>query len=219
MPFQKHANRYRKVARALNRGRKYARPVVNTAILAAKAYTMAKALKRSNNIEYKIAPYLFDASVTWSGAVASMIPISQGLTDSTRVGDSIKLQNLTLRYLALKGGVDSFLRVMVIRDDQNKVSSVSDVLETISSANSVISSKNYDKRFQSKILYDKVHNLNSAASTQAKVDIVIPLGYHAQFTGNTTTVQTGDLKFLAISSVAANTPGLTVNGRITYTDN
>lgn len=189
--------------------------------LAYRAFRMAKKLSNAINTEYKAYDVTSVAgSVDYNGGVSSLAAlISQGTTDNQRIGDSLKLQNLTLRYIGVRNTADSILRVMVIFDPQNKISAVTDVLAATGSAISVVSPKNYDKRFYSNVLYDRTMTLTSADHPYVIEDIVIPVDKHVQYSGGTTTVNTGDLKLLVISNVVTtNLPTLTYYARLTYTD-
>lgn len=189
--------------------------------LAYRAFRLAKRVANAVNVEYKIS----DASnvagaVDYTGGVVSLPSnISQGITDSTRIGDSIKIQNLTLRYIGVRNTADSILRVMVLFDPQNKIAAVTDVLQSTGSALSVISPKNYDKRFQNNVLYDRTMTLTTADHPYVVEDIVIPIDKHCQYNAATTTVNTGDIKLLTISNVSGvNLPTFTYYARLSYTD-
>lgn len=192
------------------------------------AYRIARRLQDVINIEYKLA----DATATtgsldYNGSLFSIIGaanggtgIPQGTTDTTRVGDSIKLQNLTMRYTIARNGQDAWARVFVLWDPQNKLTAVSDVLQSTGSTLSVITPKNYDKRFQCKVLYEALHKLDSAGNALSKVDRVIPINKHTQFSGGSaTTITSGDLKMLIISNVVTtNLPTMAYYLRLSYTD-
>ena len=207
--IKRNINRYKRLARGLHAARKhkkYIAPVVNTAVMAAKAYAMAKALKKSTNIEYKIADITDNASVSFSGYLAQLNNISQGITDSTRVGDSCKIQNLVFRTLLARNGADAQMRLILFWDKQAKVTSSSDILQNTGTIFSPLSPKNYDKRFQTKILYDKVFNLNTD-NPMRSLDLVIPINQHTQYNGATNLVNTGYLGVLFISNInTANNP-------------
>lgn len=192
------------------------------------AYKVAMRLKDMVNIEYKFA----DATATtgsldYNGSLFSIIGaanggtgIPQGTTDTTRVGDSIKLQNLTMRYTVARNGQDAWARVFLIWDPQNKLTAVSDVLQSTGSALAVITPKNYDKRFQCRVLYEATHKLDSSGNGLSKVDRVIPINKHVQFAGGSaTSITSGDLKMLIISNVVtSNLPTMAYYLRLSYTD-
>jgi len=193
---------------------------MSIAKMAAAAYFTSKALKKSNNIEYKIHELTNNASYDYNGTVSSLLSgLSQGTQDTQRIGDSMKNQNLTFRFYTSRNTADSIVRIMVIRDDQNKISAVTDVLQASGSAFSVLSPKNYDKRFQSKILYDRTFVLD-VDQTTIKREMVIPLGFHSQFQSGGTTINTGDIKLLIVSNlVTSNLPSVAWYSRVTFTDN
>lgn len=190
--------------------------------MAYKALKLARKLANAVNTEYHAIDANSTAgSVDYNGGLSSFLTgITQGVGDSNRVGDSIKVQNLVFRYIGVRNTADSILRVMVIWDPQNKLAAVSDVLASTGSALSVISPKNYDKRFQSNVLYDRTMTLTSADHPYVLEDITIPIDQHTQYNAASTTINTGDLKLLVISNVVTtNLPTLTYYARITFTDN
>lgn len=195
------------------------------------AYTalkMARRLRDAVNIEYKYADTTSTAlTPDYNGSYFSIIGaanasagIPQGTTDTTRVGDSIKLQNLTMRYTIARNGQDAWVRVFLLWDPQNKIAAVSDVLQSTGSVLSVISPKNYDKRFQCKVLYEALHKLDSSGNALSKVDHVLSINKHTQFSaGSATAIMSGDIKMLVISNVVTtNLPTMAYYLHLTYTD-
>lgn len=189
--------------------------------MAYKALKLARRVADAVNIEYKICDISSNAGATdYNGGVASLVSIAQGTTDSTRIGDSCKLQNLTFRWQAARNGQDAQLRFMLIWDPQNQITGVTDVLASIGSNLSIVSPKNYDKRFRSRVLHDQTVSLTSGNATIHNGDIVISINQHTQFSAATTTILTGDLKLLVISNVVTtNLPTFSYYSRLSFTDN
>lgn len=180
-----------------------------------------KQLADAVNIEYKHVDITNIAgSVDYNGGLSSLVTsITQGVSDNNRIGDSMKLQNLVLRFIGVRNTADSILRVMVIFDPMNKLAAVTDVLQITGSALAVISPKNYDKRFQSRVLYDRTMTLTTADHPYVLEDVTIQIDQHTQFNSGTTTINTGDLKLLVISNVVTtNLPTFTYFARVSYTD-
>lgn len=184
-----------------------------------------KALKSVNYLSKKYAPEVcyFDlnennVNVDYNGYIPSLCIPPQGDTDSQRQGDRIMVKNCTFRYRVERNGSDQSVRVMLIWDKQAKVSSSSDILEdTGAFANAVISPKNYDKRFQTEILYDKTIDLHTSHPIQ-DVSTVVKINKHTQFNLGTTTVTSGRLLAMFISNTNANTPRISYYSRCTFTD-
>lgn len=185
------------------------------------ALHLARRVAKMVNAEYKY----FDVNeaavaVSWSGYLPGLCTPVQGLGDNQRDGDSIKMQNLTFRATVQRAATDQEFRLILLIDKQAKVASLSDVLEVSGSVYSPISPKLYDRRFQTKILYDQRYFL-TADSPTADINLTIPIREHQQFSGGTTTPTTGKLLaiFVSNTNTLANEPTITYYSRCTYTDN
>lgn len=186
--------------------------------MAYRALRLAKRLADAVNTEHKAVDGAATFTPDWNGNIGSIPQIAVGTADNQRIGDSCKLQNLTLRFTVGRGAADSICRVMMLHDPQNKISTVSDVLTQVGNIYGVLSPKNYDKRFQCKVLLDKTFVLTTDSPLH-RWNHVIPLNFHTQFNAGTTTINTGDLKYLYISNQSTNVPSLAVANRLTFTDN
>lgn len=189
--------------------------------VANKALHLARRVAKMVNAEYKF----FDVNeaavqVNWSGYLPGLCTPTQGLGDSQREGDSIKMQNLVFRGTVQRAAADQEFRLIILIDKQAKVASLSDVLEVTGSVYSPISPKTYDRRFQTKILYDHRYYLTADKPT-VDINLTIPIREHQQFSGGTTTPTTGKLLaiFVSNTNTLANEPTITYYSRCTYTDN
>lgn len=190
--------------------------------LAMKAFKMAKRLKDMVNTEYKYWDTTLTSTYNTTGNLSILNNPPQGISDTQRIGDSIKCQNLSLRGFIVHSpsAVSGLVRIMIIWDPQNKAAVVGDVLQYSGSVYGVISSKNYDKKFQTKVLHDKAYTLvTSSDSALKQFDIVIPINQHSQFENATQVVNSGALKILIISTETVNTPTVSFLARLSYTDN
>lgn len=208
------------------RARSYARKPTKpwrykVADTAYRAFKMAKSLKDAVNVEYKRHnTQLSQADVDYDGSIYYLNQISQGDTDLTRDGDSVKIQNLNLRY-NIASSSQTFARVIVFWDKQDQIVNPGDFLETVGSGYAPNSAKNYDNRFRTKTLYDRKHNLSVGGGLQNIVDTVIPINLHTQFYAGTTGIRTGALKILMISerTPATNICAFSGLSYVTFTDN
>lgn len=197
---------------------RYAKRAVGGGAVAYNAMRLALRLKDMVNTEYKYVDITDTASATYSGYFATLNNIAQGVTDSTRIGDSCKLQNLTLRGSITRNGTDGHVRIMVIWDKQAKASAASSILENTGSAYATLSPKKYDNRFQTKVLKDfRVHVTTD--SPIKEFNMVIPINQHTQYDAATNTIDTGALRLLIISDMASSQPLTAYYSRLTYTDN
>lgn len=204
--------------------------------MAYKAFRLAKRVADAVNIEYKLYDAAINTAPTWSGTVGILNGIAQGTSDSQRIGDSLKCQRLSGRLIwdpanFFQAGVNiqsCAVRLIIYWDEQNNVTSAADVLQQTGNVYTVISPKNYDTRFRSRVLYDKTvffsQNLASGASYAMNYphdDIDIELNAHTQYDAASTTINTGALKYLLISDNVASTyiPSCRAYLRLTYTDN
>lgn len=192
----------------------------NKGSVANKALALARKVANMVNVEYKYFDLTSLANTMNTGSTYGTINlIPQGVGESQRVGDSLKIQNLTMRFNIQRTTADCFARVMLIWDKQNSTTSGSDVITGLSTLNATNGPKNYDKRFQTQVLYDKVFNIN-ANHPQQYEDIVLQIDQHTQYVAASTTVNTGALKLLYLSNIAAGAtcPNMNYYARMTYTD-
>lgn len=191
------------------------------------AYTglkLAQQIKKLVNVEIKH----FDGAITaqtfdYNGRVDILNLIPQGDTDITRDGDSLKMMNLHLRsQFTVNVNSDCNVRLIVYFDKANVVTAGSDLLEVTGSSAAPWSFKNYDKRFQSKIIFDQrfILTTDAAAQQYVTIDKMFAIGKHTQYEAGTTTINSGALKVLVISDlVTTNLPTVSHYSRITYVDN
>lgn len=195
----------------------YASKSVSVATKAALAYAMVKRLNNVVNVEYKFLDQLYTIAPDHFGDLTVLNPIPQGDTDSTRDGDSVKLQNLTIRGRFLGSGTSDQVRVIIFHDKANSISTPSDYIG-IGNTAAVLNPKNYDNRFLTKVLYDRTHMIQTT-NQQAQFEKVIRLNFHTQFSNGTTTVVSGALKMIVLGTPATATTGFNMVSRLTYTDN
>lgn len=202
--------------RLMHLGMKYATP----GGVAFKALKLARRVADAVNTEYKYIDSTLSANAfDNAGTMSIQNAIAQGLSDSQRVGDSAKIQNVSWRYYVQNVTGKTMARVMLLWDPQNRVTAVNQILETTGSVLAPISPKLYDTRFQTKVLYDRIHNLYDD-KPQDYVDIQIPINLHTQFLAASTTITTGALRLVLISNqLIAAAPTLNSYMRVTFTDN
>lgn len=213
-----YKNRRRYYRKKAPKTKSFTSKALSVAGKAATALMLAKRIRDMVNIEYKIVELAAGVSPDWNGNYSVLNTVVQGVTDTTRIGDSIKCQNYNMRMNLIRGAADCITRVIFFWDAQNKTSSAADILSYVGSGQSTQSPKVYDKRFQTKWLYDKSFILTSNSPIK-KANIKLPLNLHTQFDNTSTTVNTGKLVMLVISNVGANLPAVNFVGRLSFTDN
>lgn len=224
MPYGKRS--YRKKYRKRNFGYRAARlgqKYSSKGSLAYKAFRLAKKVADAVNVEYKYTTVDDLGTVqTYAGGYAEICSPVVGTSDTARIGDSIKMQHLSLRG-AVKyntaGADGQTLRFVIFKDKQNKVDNVNKVVDTShNTVNAPYFNKLYDNRFQTKFIYDRTFYVNSQ-KIESPFHIELPINMHKQFSAGGTDVVTGSLKYLLISDQAVNGPSVSMHGRCTFTDN
>lgn len=218
MAYKKNYRRRRQHKRS---GRSRAKRIgAKAGSMAYTAYKTAMRLKDMINTEYKFYDINNASNPDWTGSLSTLNTPNQGSTDQTRIGDSIKCQNLTLRgYVVANSAAPAFVRMMIIWDPQAKAATTADILEYTGSVFAPFSPKDYDKRFQTRVLLDKVFSVMPADVIQRDFDFVVPIDQHTQFEAGGIGINTGALKILLISNLSANLPGVHYQARLSYTDN
>lgn len=192
--------------------------------MAYSALKMAKQVKRLVNVESKFYDINSAGTCDYNGVIVPLCIPAQGITDGTRVGDSIKCQHLSMRLhvfanTSAASTVRSIVRCIIFEDKQNKVSAGGDLLQIFGTGQGVLSPKYWDNRFETKVLYDKTWTLDNINQTGRHESIELPLGHHSQFEAGTTAINTGSYKMLYFSNhVATDLPTFNYVSRVTYTD-
>lgn len=208
--------------------------------VARSAYRIASKIKDVINIETKSYmsgqtaaspdPAALTATFNWSGMIPVIVNGMQlGDEDFQRIGDSIKVHRLKLLLRIEKPNTndDSKNRLIVYWDEGNSATVASDVLYSSLLGTNIgfMSPKDWDKRHDTRIIYDKYLNQHSDtynATTSYGYDQIfhvvdIPIGLHTQFEAGTQTIVTGALKFFLVSDATTNST-LSYQTMITYTD-
>lgn len=182
-------------------------------------------IKRMINVEYK--HHNVDDStgtaVTNSGTNLDdlcVIPVGDAETD--RDGTSIKPINFVMRYMITQhaSATNTLVRLVIFRSKFEN--DTAPTLASIFPSSPLLKSKIPDKRFSTKILYDKYFTLCDSGTAIRAGTIALKLHGHINYDGGETTgddKESGGLYLLAISSEATNTPTLSYVSRLTFTDN
>jgi len=190
--------------------RKFARTLIG--FKADKAYRMALRLtKEQPKIETKfIGKTINETDIDWNGVTAIFNNVSQGTVDTSRIGDSLRMIglyiNMTFSYVDdIDYTVSNYfnepvlIRFIIIYDKQNKITTAAEYLQQSASNLAVRSSKNHDRRFETRLILDKTFNLNALSRPMAHLNEYIKLKLYTQFNGGTPTINTGALRYFIIS--------------------
>jgi len=219
MAYRKRNNRRRKYRKRRPRREPTAIDVAQYAL------SGVKKIYRMINVEYKFLDTTIGSNINEVSFINSLAAIPQGDNQSSRDGISIKPINLSYRINFLRNSSDTtqMVRMIIFRGKQeNTVNPVtSDVLQDTTGTASVQSFKNYDKKFKTKILYDKVFVLDEGNSSRKYISNVIRLDGHINYDISDTTgstVESGGIYVLLVGN-SSNAPASLQKYRLTYTDN
>lgn len=224
-PYRKRKGRMRYVNKGLS--------VANTAM---RAYKIARKAIDFINVEFKYHDATWNGqNVDWNGTFQVLNAIGQGDTATSRDGNQLKLQRLSVKgFLQGNGsyGINQVARVIIFWDKQNKISAVSDFLDSgyLASINAVNAHKDQPNKYQTYVLHDKCYTLQGGtyathASRCIDVDITLSTAegrkFHSSYDGSSTTPVTGALKMLVISNIsnASSPPQINMVSRVYFNDN
>lgn len=193
--------------------------------LARRAVSGLDQIRRFINIETKN----FDLDTTFTATTTAHIVYASGIAQGTdqgqRVGNSIKLQHISVigRY-QLNTAVTTFstLRFMLIRDMENPGSQpvASDIFETVSGVVTSRSPLNWTNRKRFSVLYDQI----ACVDVSSRGDVVrleIPIEKHINYRSGLATVAAaaeGSLFWVAVSDEVTNNPALALYTSFQFTD-
>lgn len=199
--------------------------------IAGKALRVANFLKSIVNVETKFID-------TTAGGVLvpanpTFVPLtlcSQGVTDETRNGNSIKAKSLSMKFnlsLNQTAPLDCFVRVLLVLDkvSNGTVPIINDILDNVGGITETLAHYNGDNmggRFQ--ILADKRYHLDTSGKEQVAGSIYRKLSHHVKFDGTTNAIAdatTGHLYFIFCSNITApaNQPVISYTNRFYFIDN
>ena len=113
------------------------------------------------------------------------------------------------------------VRIVIFRYKSERAAAV--VPGDIFGSTPLLKPKTYDKRFQSKIIYDKTRSQSIDGSSRVlNGSCVLKLDGHINYdasTANGTLKEDGGLYMFVVSDVTTNLPVFDFHGQLTYTDN
>lgn len=188
-----------------------------------KAFKMANTVRSLINVETKYKDYdRTETSINQNGVLRTLNDPAQGTSASTRVGDSILMKSIDIRGEIYANTSPAYLRMILIIDKQNTITTAAQILENTGTYYSVHSQYNQDNRKQFSVLYDRTRFVDQTTNQDNHLfHIRKKLSRHVKFDTGTITINTGALKLLCISNanVAAAEPTTRYRSRFTYIDN
>lgn len=207
---------------------------VGAASTALTALKIAQKVHRQINSEVFGHKIQLNTNADTTGAVQSLCAISQGDTDGTRTANSIKLARLS-GYIVCKSrdaATDTtFVRVVILRGkhERNTAPAWSTTYEAAASGVTLVGAQKLrDRRFDTKVLYDRVirlENTNDTGSVNPSTKmfkINLKLYGHVNYDGANTTAESGGIYLFFCSNQdtgASKDPAFSTNLTLTYYDN
>lgn len=171
-----------------------------------------------------------ETAITTSGVLFVSIPqIARGTSDnSERIGDSINIKSLRLKWRTYIGSGASPDNVNIVRCvifqwyDCNVTPVVSDVLESVGAANSYMSQYKWDNKGRYRIIYDRTVSMSKAGTSNYVCTKLITRGFKRQmrYDGalNTDIINNGLYILFISDSGTVDHPFASAELRLNYTD-
>lgn len=185
------------------------------------AYALVKKLLNVETKEYAVGAA--GVAINYTGTALDVTSyISQGATDITRNGDSIKIVRLIwsgmCNFNTASTSTIQPVRILVTRSNDEALVGA-DLFSYISTAYTPFSPVTWDTKAQFKVLYDRVLPLCTTHIGQAFHVELEDLG-HTQYSAGTTTVESGCVQLWWVTNEGtANFPVITYALSLQFVDN
>lgn len=147
-----------------------------------------------------------------TGVQLSLLDIPQGDTDSTRDGDQLYLRSIYFKAELAVGDNTNFVRCTVFQwfPTLTGIPALTDIY--LAGHSLVLSPINHDKRFNFRVLYDKVWNMRNVFNPTEYVEIYLNKRFrrYIQYVGGATAIADNRI-FMIWSSDSGAAPHPTVN--------
>lgn len=160
-----------------------------------------------------------NGGVDSSGSVVSVLNVPQGVEDDSRIGDSVSIVKMGLRYYWSNGDNVNVCRFLIVQWFDDGAPAVTDILATANT----LSCFNKDTAQLYSVLFDWTHSLSApynggSVYSPVMVKDLTPKRKTVKFSATTTT-GVGKLFYLAITdSAAPSHPNLYMETACTYID-
>lgn len=213
MPYKRSYRRTRR-KRKMNK---------STKSVATRALRLAKKVAASSEVKYHDIAIAVQPDWDGNGPV-DLANIAQGLSDNNRIGDQVRVTSINFKWIAynINSGC-SYIRVIVIRDHQDLIGSMNDILQVTGNLPAFQSHYVHDKRPQYTVLFDKYFHIDNTLQDSQQQRWYKKLNFKIQYVASSTSViSKNQIKAFAISDVspqATNLPELYGYMRLNYYDN
>ncbi len=187
------------------------------------AWNLAKKALSMLNVEYKEVSVGYTGSsntIDYNGTLLlATSNVSQGNTDSTRNGDSIKLQRLRGLWAFFRSGADAIVRVIVTVEGSPGINANSNVCEAAGSSNAPLSMPSWDYRHNFRVVYDKCITLTTQEPEKV-LDMDLKFDHDVQYIAGGTNVAQGQVTVWFFSDlVTSNLPFVRATAQLSWLDN
>jgi hypothetical protein len=178
-------------------------------------------LQNSQEVKFLISE--FNGGITRVGYIQELNPLTQGTSDSQRVGDRVRGHSLKLNLWRVISGSATgrfSLRVLIIHDKQNQITDVSQVFLGTDTAYAPLLQFVKDYRLRFSVLYDSHSNHMDQYNKGDCIHWSAKCGIKTQFLAASDDVVSGSIKLVAISNQqsSGSPPQLIGSIRYNFTD-
>lgn len=191
--------------------------------------TLARAIVpyiKANNAEAKY----FDQSATVNptfpnASIVVMSNMAQGLTDITRIGNSIKAKDLKVKYTFTPSYTSlpyNNTRVMIIIDKMQGGVAAPVITQILEDSTNYLSPLNKDFTDRFVLLRDNYYTINQGGNAPLQHELFLKLDYHIRYLSSGAAVADqgpGAIYFVVINREATNVNTTSFYSRLNYYDN
>jgi len=184
-------------------------------------------LRKLINIETKVSNFNGSTLVPTATAVVSCLSqIAQGTDYTSRVGDSIRIQDLTVYasfQVSTLAAQATLVRFLIIRDldGYGTAPTIADVFDAGLTANNVLAQYNFLNSDRFSVLFDELFMLDVNDTPTGVVSFHTTHQGHVKYLGSTAATTSngkGSVYAVAVSNQATNKPTYEINSRLRFTD-
>jgi len=186
---------------------------------AMKALKIATRVASMINVEYKyIETDVTSAAISWNGSIYDGLCLpQQGVTVNQREGDSIKMKNLTIEGTLFRSSGNEIVRIIIFIDKDCSITTPATYWEGIGTNNVVLSDKNQDNKFKTKMLLDKTFIMTDDQPLKL-FKWVVKIDKHLHFEkGSLFSATNNQLKMFVVNQNGNTT--LSFHSHVSYVDN
>jgi len=179
------------------------------------------AIRKLINVETKLCRTASSHTVSTTGFIDPVSMLAQGTNYTDRVGDSIKLQTVELRFKLIMNVASNgtATRIILVRDmyQQGADPTMAQILQQTGA----LEAKNHLLRDRFSFLFDELIYTSNNGDDGCTYTVRIPHEGHIKYIGTTAASASngfGSLYFVAISDEGTNLPTLAYNISVLFTD-